>query len=388
MTYRRRWSAGAPGGSEVKHWANFDIQLVGLPVALVAFGSIVLFAISRWPTSGVTLSTPIHQALYAVLGLAAMVILTNFDYRLLRSLAVPLFALNMLILLVVLGLGHSAYGAQRWINVGILPLQPSEPAKLMLVIVLAKFFADREDRGVSGRAMLGSLLWVVAPMALVLLQPDLGTSAVFVAIWVGIALMAGVQLSHLAALAAGCGAILPVLWNAMGHVQRFRYMQDRLTIFLNPNKDPLGEGYNVIHSLITVGAGGFLGQHFAPGTQSQLGFQRVEDKDFIFSVIAEQVGFAGVLVLFAAYTMLLLRIARVSFMAGDIFGRLLASGILAMLMFQIFVNIGMNVGMMPVTGIPLPLLSYGGSSLITTLASLGILQSILLRHQKLVFAAG
>ncbi|HCG00750.1 MAG TPA: rod shape-determining protein RodA, partial [Chloroflexi bacterium] len=131
-----------------------------------------------------------------------------------------------------------------------------------------------------------------------------------------------------------------------------------------------------------------LGQWFQQGTQSQLGLLRVEDKDFIFSVIAEQIGFLGVLCLLAIFVMLLMRIARVSFMAGDVFGRLLATGVLSMLMFEVFVNIGMNVGLMPVTGIPLPLLSYGGSSLITTLASLGILQSILLRHQKLVFASG
>jgi rod shape determining protein RodA len=222
----------------------------------------------------------------------------------------------------------------------------------------------------------------------VLLQPDLGTSAVLVAIWVGMALMAGIRGSHLAALGAVCAAALPLAWIGIGHVKRFQYMQTRLTIFLNPQKDPLGAGYNVIHSQITVGSGGFLGQHFAQGTQSQLGLLRVEDKDFIFAVIAEQIGFVGALILFAVFVMLLMRIARVSFMAADSFGRLLASGILSMLMFQTFVNIGMNIGLMPVTGIPLPLISYGGSSLITTLASFGILQSILLRHQKLVFAPG
>jgi rod shape determining protein RodA len=269
-----------------------------------------------------------------------------------------------------------------------LPLQPSEPAKLALVIVLAKFFADREQEIGKRGTVVASLLLVAMPAGLVLYQPDLGTSAVFAAIWIGIALMAGVRLSHLAALGAVCVAAFPVIWTVMGHIPKYRYMQDRLLIFTNPQKDPLGAGYNVIHSLITVGAGGLLGQGFRAGSQSQLGFLRVEDKDFIFSVIAEQIGFIGIIILFAVFVVFLMRIARVSFMAGDTFGRLLASGVLAMLMFQIFVNIGMNIGLMPVTGIPLPLISYGGSSLITTLASLGILQSILLRHQKLVFAAG
>jgi rod shape determining protein RodA len=240
----------------------------------------------------------------------------------------------------------------------------------------------------SARTTALSLGLVIVPMGMVLIQPDLGTSAVFLAIWVGMALMAGVPIRHFAVLGGTVLAVLPIAWQVMGALHRFKYMQDRFLIFLNPEKDPLGSGYNVIHALITVGSGGFLGQRFATGTQSQLGLLRVEDKDFIFSVIAEQIGFVGVLLLFVVFVTLLLRIARVSFMAADTFGRLLATGILSMVMFQIFVNVGMNIGLMPVTGIPLPLLSYGGSSLITTLASFGILQSILLRHKKLIFGAG
>jgi rod shape determining protein RodA len=366
----------------MKHWRNFDLQLAALPLGLVAFSVFVLFAISRWPTADVGASVPVKQGFYAILGLLIMLALTNFDYRLLRSLSVPLYVFNIGLLVVVLVVGHSAYGAQRWISLGILPLQPSESAKLLMVIVLAKYFAEHENTIDRPGTVALSLIWVAIPMGLVLVQPDLGTSAVFAAIWMGMALMAGVRLSHLASIAAVGLAALPLIWASMSHVQKFQYMQDRFLIFLDPQKDPLGAGYNVIHALITVGSGGFLGRHFTVGSQSQLGLLRVEDKDFIFSVIAEQVGFVGVFVI------LLMRIARVSFMAGETYGRLLATGILSMIMFQVFVNIGMNIGLMPVTGIPLPLLSYGGSSLITTLASFGILQSVLLRHQKLVFGAG
>lgn len=372
----------------MKNWANFDWQLLGLPVMLVSFGLIVLTAISTWPTSGVTIATPIHQALYAILGIGLMIFLTNFDYRLLRSLALPFYVGSLGLLGVVFLIGRATYGAQRWINLGVLPLQPSEPAKLILVVMLAKFFADQEQDIEHPRPMVLSLILVAMPMGLVLAQPDLGTSACFVAIWVGMALMAGIRLSYLAAMGAVMAAVLPAAWVVIGHVKKFHYVQDRLTIFMDPQRDPLGQGYNVIHSLITVGSGGWLGKWFQIGTQSQLGLLRVEDKDFIFSVIAEQIGFLGVLILLAVFVTLLMRVARVSFMAGDTFGRLLASGILAMVMFQVFVNVGMNIGLMPVTGIPLPLISYGGSSLITTLASFGILQSVLLRHQKLVFAAG
>lgn len=370
----------------MKRWRSFDFQLLGIPVGLVTFGLFVLFAISRWPTSNVPTSTPIKQALYAIIGLGLMLALTNFDYRLLRSVATPLFIANIAVLVVVLVLGRSAYGAQRWINLGVLPLQPSEPAKLLLVIVLAKFFSDREAVIDRFGTILTSLIFVAIPMALVLIQPDLGTSAVFAAIWIGMALMAGIRLPHLGGLAAVSLAVLPFAWTIAGHAKTFHYASNRLLIFMNPNKDPLGAGYNVIHSQITVGSGGFLGNWFISGTQSQLGLLRVEDTDFIFSVIAEQIGFLGVLALFTVFVALLMRISRVSFMAGDQFGRLVATGILAMLMFQIFVNVGMNLGLMPVTGIPLPLVSYGGSSLITTLASFGILQSILLRHKKLVFS--
>lgn len=372
----------------MKQWRSFDLQLLGIPIGLVTFSVFVLLVIAHWSTSGVTMGTPIHQALYAFIGLGFMFFLTNFDYRLLRSFALPLFAANIGVLVVVLALGHSAYGAQRWINVGLLPLQPSEPAKLFLVLVLARYFAANEFNIGRFRTVATSLLFVLVPAALVLIQPDLGTSVVFLAIWLGMALMAGLRPLHLSALTASGLLLVPPIWILAGHAKKFHYMQDRFTIFLNPNKDPLGAGYNVIHALITVGSGGFTGHWFTPGTQSQLGLLRVEDKDFIFSVIAEQVGFLGVLVLFAVFGVLLLRISRVSFMAGDTYGRLVASGILAMLMFQIFVNIGMNIGLMPVTGIPLPLVSYGGSSLITTLASFGILQSILLRHRKLVFGPG
>ncbi|GAC1319625.1 MAG: rod shape-determining protein RodA [Chloroflexota bacterium] len=372
----------------MKQWRNFDFQLIGIPAGLVFFSIFVLVAISRWPTSGVHTSTPVKQAMYALMGMAALLVLTNLDYRLLRSFTLPLYLMVLSILAVVLVIGRTTYGAQRWINIGLLPLQPSEPAKLALVLVLAKFFADREDQVHSVSTLTRSLIYVLIPLGLVLIQPDLGTSAVFVAIWVSVALMAGVRLMHLAALGVACLAALPLAWAGLGHVKRFHYMQSRFLIFTNPQKDPLGAGYNVIHSQITVGSGGFLGQHFQVGSQSQLGLLRVEDKDFIFSVIAEQIGFVGVLILLAVFVTLLMRIARVSFMSGDTFGRLLASGILGMLLFQIFVNIGMNIGLMPVTGIPLPLLSYGGSSLITTLASFGILQSVLLRHQKLVFGPG
>ena len=255
----------------VKHWANFDLQLIAIPLGLVAFGEMVLYAISRWPTSGVTVSTPVHQAMYALMGVFALFLLTNFDYRLLRSMAYPLYGMNIGLLAIVLVIGHATYGAQRWLNLGILPLQPSEPMKLLLALALAKYFADNEDRIDRPGVVLTSLAFAVVPAAMVLAQPDLGTSAVLLAIWVGVALMAGVRMVHFVMVGVTALLATPVLLLVLSHVHKFAYMQKRFLIFLNPQQDPLGEGYNVIHALITVGSGGLLGQWFQQGTQSQLG---------------------------------------------------------------------------------------------------------------------
>jgi len=367
----------------MKHWKNFDWQLVAIPVALVSFGSLMLYAISHWAI-GVPSSTPIKQGLYFLIGLFFFWILTNFDYKMLRPLIWPAYVLVLVGLVYVSIRGHSSYGATRWINLGFIELQPSEPAKLVVVLALAKFLSDREVRMRQLTTVVGSLAIVSLPAFLVLRQPDFGTAMVLGAIWFAAMVMASTPVVYLASVFAAVGVMAPIAWAKV--LKPFQ--RNRLISFLQPNKDPFNTGWDVIHARIAVGSGGPWGEWFSRGTQSRLNFLSGQNDDFIFSVIAEQIGFLGVLVLFAFYAALLLRIARVAFMAADTFGRLIATGVLAMFLFQTFVNIGMNIGIMPVTGIPLPLLSYGGSSLITSLAALGILESILLRHQKLVFNTG
>jgi rod shape determining protein RodA len=367
----------------VKHWKNFDWQLVALPIVLVGFGSIMLYEISRW-AQNVPASTPYKQVIYLLLGLILFWIMTNLDYKMLRNLTWPAYAATLGALVFVSIIGHSTYGATRWINLGFIQLQPSEPAKLVTVLALAKFLSDRELRMGELTTLLGSLLIVAAPALLVLRQPDFGTAMVLAAIWCACMVMASAPATHLAAVLVFVGAVAPIAWARV--LKPFQ--RDRLVSFIQPNVDPRGSGWNIIHARIAVGSGGPWGEWFSRHTQSRLNFLSVQDKDFIFSVIAENIGFFCLLILFGIYAALFLRIARVAFMSADTFGRLVATGILAMFLFQTFVNIGMNVGIMPVTGIPLPLLSYGGSSLITSLAALGILESILLRHQKLVFDTG
>ncbi|SRR5579884_472006 len=364
----------------MKHWRNFDWQLIIIPVLLVSFGTAMLYAISHW-APGVPASTPYKEATYLVMGLLVFWALTNLDYRLIAKIAPALYVISLMGLVAVALLGHSALGAQRWINLGFIQLQPSEPAKLAVVLMLAWFLGRREQRMSEITTLLGSLAIVAIPAVLVLRQPDFGTAMILGTIWFATMVMASTPPVYLGSVAVTAVAAAPFAWHMMQPFQRVR-----LISFLQPNKDPLGSGWNIIHARIAVGSGGPFGEWFSRNTQSRLNFLTVQDKDFIFSVIAEQIGFLGLLVLFLFYGLLLMRMARVAFMAADVFGRLAATGILAMFLFQTFINVGMNIGIMPVTGIPLPLLSYGGSSLITCLAALGILESILLRHKKLMFS--
>lgn len=363
----------------MKHWKNFDWVLIGIPVLFVLFSIVMLYAISRWAPD-VPSSTPIKQAVYLVVGLILFWILTSIDYKFLKAAILPVYGLTLLALIGVSLVGQSTNGAQRWFNLGFIQLQPSEPAKLVVIVMLAKLFSDREGRMSEFSTLIMSLAIAGIPAAIVMRQPDFGTAMVLGAIWFSTTLLASTPPVYMGGIVAAAGAIAPFAWNLLKPFQR-----NRFTSFLQPNKDPLGNGWNIIHARIAVGSGGPFGEWFSRGTQSRLDFLRVQDKDFIFSVIAEQVGFFGILALFLAFATLLLRMARVAFISTDSFGRLVASGVLAMFLFQTFVNIGMNIGIMPVTGIPLPLISYGGSSLITSFAGLGILESILLRNKKLMF---
>jgi rod shape determining protein RodA len=322
----------------------------------------------------------IRQMIYAAVGIGAMVFLVGFDYRLLSNLAVLLYAVAIGTLVFVLVLGRLHYGAQRWVDVGIFQLQPSEPAKLLVAVMLARYFAVNRERVHKLRTVLISLAIAILPFGLTLVQPDLGTGLVFLAIWFGTAYAAGLRWRHIGLLAAGGLAILPLAWQMVPG-----YMRARVLIFIDPYSDPLDKGYNIIQATISVGSGGWLGRGFLSGTQSQLHFLRVQYADFIFSVLAEELGFLGAIVLFGLFTVMVLRGLRSAYLASEPFGRLLAVAIVSMIMFQVFVNVGMNISILPVTGIPLPFISFGGSSLITFMAAVGLLESITMRHKKFEF---
>jgi len=252
-----------------------------------------------------------------------------------------------------------------------------------MLLVLARHFAIRPGRERALRTLLGAIALAVPPTVLILLQPDLGTSMVFAALVAGMLFLGGASRLHLAALAALAAVAAPLLPHLL-----HGYQKQRLAIFLDPMSDPLGAGYNLLQARIAVGSGGLFGHGWLHGLQGSLGFVPERATDFIFAVFAEQFGLAGCVVLIALFTVLLVRLSWAASTASDRFGHLLCAGVAVVLCFQVFENIGMNVGLTPIAGIPLPLISYGGSALVTNLAALGVVQSVMLRRRLLVYRRG
>lgn len=351
---------------------QIDLSLVLLLAALVGLGLLLIYS-ATYRDAVDSLAVVRRQVLWVFLGTLAVVALMSFDYRRLSRLAPTLYGMNLLLLLAVAVLGTAAYGAQRWLYLGPVGIQPSEVGKLLIIITLAVYLAGRAREAGSLRDLVIAHVHVFIPVLLVLRQPDLGTAFVFMAVLMGMLLVSGARLQHLAGL-VGAGAVLVVLAVELQLLQD--YQIQRLLVFLNPDIDPQGAGYNVLQSQIAIGSGGLFGKGLFEGTQSGLNFLPVNDKDFIFSVLGEEFGFAGAGLVLGLYFLLLSRGISIAAKARDRLGTLLAAGIVSMLACQIIVNIGMTIGIMPVTGIPLPFLSYGGSSLITNMAAVGLLLSI------------
>jgi rod shape determining protein RodA len=330
-----------------------------------------------------------RQVIWALLGLAVAIFFMGWRYEELPRYATGLYVVNLLLLAAVLFMGHTALGAQRWIKLGPFLLQPSEFAKFVIIITLANFLARREDRLARLRDLLPVFLYVGLPLLLILKQPDLGTSLVFVAVTFSMLYMAGVRAATLLSLGgAGFLGVCGWIWAHLHYgawIPLKEYQIVRLTIFLDPWQDWQGAGYHMIQSQIALGSGGLWGRGLFNGTQNQLNFLPEQHTDFIFSVVGEELGFVGAVVLLVLYYLLLFRAIKIAAVAKDSFGRLLATGIVAMFVFHILVNIGMTMGIMPVTGIPLPLFSYGGSAMLTNLAAIGLLENIYARRQKILF---
>src|SRR5712691_10645701 len=348
-------------------WQRLDHLQPLLAGMLVVLGMMTVFsAHADW----------VRQLVWVILGGAPYIDETAFDYRRLSAMAPWLYVAMLGLLLAVRLIGHTALGAQRWLSVGGFPLQPSELSKLMLVVVLAAFLSRWGSH--SWRGFLGALALVAPVAALILTQPDLGTTIVVIAVLFGMLFLAGARIAQLASLAACAAVIVPLLPHLLHGCQR-----RRLEIFLNPGSDPLGAGYNLLQARIAVGAGGLFGQGWLHGLQGALGFVPERATDFVFAVYAEQFGLLGSVLLLALFGGLLIRLLHAAAVAPDRFGALVAGGVFVMIFAQVVENVGMNIGLLPIAGIPLPLISYGGSATVTTLAALGLVQSMMLRRPLL-----
>lgn len=360
----------------VRRLVHIDPLLLLVTMLLVVYGLVMSYSITvedRTFTGDLGIQM-LRVALITVIAVAAMAIVALFDYAWLGALAPLIYVGTLAVLAVVLVIGSSTFGATRWVTIAGFKFQPSEFAKVFMIIVLAKWFADRGGAR-SFPALVGGMVLLVPAFALVFRQPDLGTSLVLIATFFGVAFLAGARLWQLTAFVAAGAVAMPVIWGLLKEYQR-----TRLVVFLDPYSDPQGAGWNIIQSLIAVGSGQATGKGLTAGTQSPLGYLPIAESDFVFAGLAEDLGFVGAAILFALYLVLLLSALRIAFRARDPFGHLVAGGFAAMLAFQITINVGMAISLMPVTGIPLPFISQGGSSLISICFALGVLQSIAMRR--------
>lgn len=361
-------------------WDRFDYLLVAAALGLVGFGFALIYSGSSRDYDGpvASFANPVaKQVVFAFAGLVAMVVVSKIDYHYLTHYSYLLYGIGLASLVAILAIGQTVDGSTRWFDLGIVQVQPSEFAKIATILALARYFSEHGGDARELKTLVMSLVIVVPAAGLVFIEPDLGTSIVFFAIWIGVVVVAGVSRSHLLVLGAIFLAVLPFVWTfAIAD-----YQVDRVSVLVDSQEDPLGGGYNVNQSKIAVGSGQWTGAGLTNGEQTQHGFLKVPTKDFIFSVLGEELGFVGAMVLFALFIFLLMRGIRAAQIAGDPAGQLVAVGIVMLILMQTFINVAVNVSIFPVTGIPLPFVSQGGSSLVSLFISLGILQSIVMRHR-------
>ncbi len=361
---------------------NIDFVLLICIYIVSAIGLIAISSATHVQESG-SYSSVIKQALSLAIGTVAFIVMISFDYSYLSAYSKYIYIFNIIILLMVwvAGIGHQSKGAQSWIALGFLNFQPSEFAKVAIIISLSKFLADRDGPLDNAHDVLMVLLNVGIPFILIFIQPDLGTALVFAAVTIGMLLIYGVDFKWILAGGATLAVSMPIIW----FYALEPHQKNRIITFLNPSLDPLKTGYHAIQSKIAVGSGMLTGRGLYNGTQTQLNFLPEARTDFIFSVVGEELGFVGAATIVLLYFIILYRIIRIAMKAKDKFGMYLCVGVASMFLFQIFENIGMTIGLMPITGITLPFMSYGGSSLLANMISLGMVINVGMRKQKINF---
>jgi rod shape determining protein RodA len=360
-------------------WQHFDFWLLGTVAVLTIFG---ITMIRSTITGNIELADHANrQLIFAVIGFVVLFIVASIDYHVWSSINKPMYIITVLFLALLFTVGTAVLGSARWFHTAIVSIQPSEFAKIVMILVLAEFFARNKHR-------LGNLWWVgrsflttMGVVTWILIQPNLSTSIVILVIWFAMLWVSGLRTKHLV-LFAGSAVLIAVLAFPFLEV----YQQNRIMNFISPDQSARhGDIYNVQQALISIGSGGVLGQGYGQGTQVQLRFLKVRWSDFIFSAMAEELGFIGVVVIMLLLLFVIYRCLRAARMAKDTFGALICYGVATLLAFQAMVNIGVNLNLMPATGLPLPFISYGGSSLLSLLIGIGLVESVILRHKVLEF---
>ena len=351
---------------------NFDWVLLFLVLALAGLGVIGLYGI----TSGVA-NLHAKQMNWMALGVLCMVSMCFFNYQHLEKYTNSIYVVTVIVLILVLFVGKKTFGAQRWIDLGFISFQPSEFTKLVVVLTLSKYFSQKKipTEGMSLKDMVFAFLLIAPLFFLVLIEPDLGTASIILLIYGSITLFAKVRLKVLISAFLSVTALVPVFWHFLKD-----YQKSRVLAFLNPGLDPLGAGYQIIQSKIAIGSGGWGGKGYMLGTQSKLKFLPAQSTDFVFSVIAEEWGFIGAIFFLSVFLFLLLWTLTVTLRAKDRFGAYLSFGIGSLFFWHVFINLGMVTGILPVVGVPLPFLSYGGSFFITLMVAIGLLLNISMRR--------
>jgi len=369
-------------------WRNFDFLLLGAIVLASAFGTVMI----RSAVAGNEVLQPLilRQVYFALLGVALIILVASIDYRYWLSLYIPIYIVIIGFLLTLTGFGQTAFGAQRWFQVGVLFLQPTEFAKIIAIIILARYFEAVQYQPRDLKWVIGAVLWASGIIILILLQPNLSNVMVLSVILAVMLFVNGIELRWIL-IAGTAGAVLlitvivlSVLGVRIPGLQE--YQQQRIVNFVVPDpNDTYGNRYNVQQALIAVGAGGFLGEGYNQGTQTQLRFLKVRHTDFIFAASSEEFGTVGGGLIIITIAFIVWRCIRAAQKARDLAGSMIAIGMATLIFFQGFVNIGMNLNLLPVSGLPLPFISYGGSGLTALMLGIGLVESVVMRQKELDF---
>jgi len=356
-------------------WRKFDFWLLGAVVLAIAFGIAMIDSAVAGNTE--LAGYPRRQAIFAAIGLAVIILVTLIDYNYWLALYRPIYLVMMILLIFLFMSARAVFGAARWFSIGAIFIQPTELAKLVIILILARYFGATENEPRDLRWIITSLLWTMGLMIWILLQPNLSNVIVIMVIWVVLLWMNGLQMKHLVSFGVG-GLVLAIL----GFPFLQKYQQQRVITFIFPDPNATyGETYNIQQALIAIGSGGWLGKGYGQGSQVQLRFLKVRHTDFIFSAISEEFGLVGALIVIATIAFVVWRCLRAARLSRDVAGSTIAFGVATLIFFQGAVNIAVNLNLIPVSGLPLPFISYGGSGLVSLMLGVGLVESVLMRQK-------